>query len=46
MVHVHACALEGRGIPEFKSAREQTAYIEVVGDMGNCQTNVDDKLNE
>lgn len=40
------CTLEGRGIPEFKSARGQTAYIEVVGDMGNCQTNADDKMNE
>lgn len=39
------CALEGRKIPEFKSAREQSVYIEVTGDMGNCHTNVD-KLNK
>lgn len=40
MLPVCACALEGTAIPEFKSAREQSAYTEVTEDMGNCQTNV------
>lgn len=39
-VYVHVCSC--RGIPEFKSAREQNAYTEVTGDVGNCQTIVGD----
>lgn len=40
------CTLEGKGTPEFKSAQEQSAYIEVTGDRGTCHTNADDKLSE
>ena len=28
----------GEGIPEFKSARKQSTFIEVTGDMGICHT--------
>lgn len=42
---MHTCS--GReGILELKSAREQSTYMEVTGDMDICHTNAVDKLNE